>query len=164
MFKLSARATLPKERSLKVIAGVAAFVAGTIAIQSSSVAQDAEALAPVTFTEEQATLGRSVAANNCTSCHGSRLTGGGGPEGGPTLVGDRFAGRWFEASVSSLFLYISSTMPADNRGTLEPDEVARVLAYILSLNEFMPGEEPLANTAEALELVGFNQPEAAPTP
>ena len=141
------------------LAGILLSGAVAIPLVASVGAQatNTEALEPASFTEEQVNRGSSIAVSDCSSCHGSRLVGGGGPEGGPALLGQRFADKWFVGSIMPLFAYVINAMPADNAGSLEPDDAAAVVAYILSRNDLVPGDQELPNNLEALALMGFNQ-------
>jgi cytochrome c len=93
--------------------------------------------------------GARVFAANCAGCHGAR--GEGLPAGGPALVGrDPREGFPFGESLkyvrtvgnywpyaTTLYDYINRTMPATTPGSLAPDEIYAVVAWILAQNEII---------------------------
>ena len=60
---------------------------------------------------------------------------------------------WSGAPLSFLYELISTTMPEDRPGTLEPQEYADVLAYIFELNGLPPGQEELSPTKDAFDKI-----------
>jgi mono/diheme cytochrome c family protein len=92
------------------------------------------------YTADQATQGKAVFADKCTTCHGADLNGG---EMAPPLVGAIFMGDWTGQSADDLFTRIHTTMPANDPGSLSNAQTAQVLAYILSMNQFPAGSAAL---------------------
>jgi S-disulfanyl-L-cysteine oxidoreductase SoxD len=92
------------------------------------------------YTAEQAARGKTGATMNCDSCHGAGLAGG---DFAPTLAGADFIGHWYDAKLSELSGKVTQTMPANAPGSLKPEEYADILAYMLELNGFPAGQEPL---------------------
>jgi S-disulfanyl-L-cysteine oxidoreductase SoxD len=93
--------------------------------------------------------GKSVFASRCASCHGN--TGEGGD--GPSLVGGRgtlatptpkktVGSYWPYAT--TVWDYVNRAMPFNQPGTLSPDEVYAVAAYVLFLNDIV-GEADVLN-------------------
>ena len=87
--------------------------------------------------------GREIYAQRCAHCHGEHLEGI-KELGGPVLTGGRGSlatdkplktveSYWPYAS--TLFDYIWRTMPFDQPGSLTPDEVYALSAYILSVGK-----------------------------
>ena len=110
------------------------------------------------YTGAQATRGAMLFQMRCALCHGEMLEGA----AGPPLVGDVFLGPRDKQPVSDLFGKIHATMPADAPGTLEPAQVADVMAFILQANKFQAGrtELPSADTAlTEITLVAANPTE-----
>ena len=81
---------------------------------------------------------------------------------GPPLAGDEFLGAWDTQPVSALFDKIHATMPADAPGTLEPTQVADLIAYIMQANKFPAGPAELAIGADALKQIGLVAAKPAP--
>lgn len=81
----------------------------------------------------QVDRGKAVFANHCAKCHGASGQGGDGPRviGTPNgLAGYQTAQKLFE--------YTSAEMPLDTPGSLKPEEVWDVLAFILDGNRLLP--------------------------
>jgi len=139
-------------RSLWVL--VLALFAGAFVYAQNRTAKDG------VYTAAQATRGKSIFDMRCAVCHGEMLDGA----AGPPLVGDVFLGPRNGQPVSDLFDKIHATMPADAPGTLEPAQVADVVAFILQANKFPAARAELVSTAAVLKqitLVAANPPPAA---
>jgi S-disulfanyl-L-cysteine oxidoreductase SoxD len=104
------------------------------------------------YTDEQATRGSLVYTDQCARCHGADLTGG---DEVPPLTGGQFLSNWNTLSVNDLFERIRISMPADKPGKLSRQQVADILAYILSLDKFPSGKVELGTQAEALKQIRF---------
>jgi S-disulfanyl-L-cysteine oxidoreductase SoxD len=89
--------------------------------------------------------GAALYAAQCAACHG--------PRGEGTPVGTRLTGRepldstgWnrtignYWPWATSLFDYIRRAMPFDRPGSLTADEVYAATAYLLFLNDLVPGD------------------------
>ena len=90
-------------------------------------AQGGKASAGV-YTAEQATRGEALYKETCAACHGDNLEGS-GPM--PPLAGMDFLTNWKGKTLGDLFEKTQTTMPATAPGTLMPDQVADVLAFVL---------------------------------
>lgn len=99
------------------------------------------------FTTEQSMRGDKAYSQNCASCHGTSLTGG---ESAPPLTGGEFSSNWYGLTLGDLFERIRMTMPADRIGR---DQIADVLAYILSMNQFPAGKSELPGKTEVLKQI-----------
>jgi S-disulfanyl-L-cysteine oxidoreductase SoxD len=109
------------------------------------------------YTEAQAKRGQAVYEEQCLSCHSPDLKGA---DQAPALVGAEFNTEWNDFPVSDLFERIRVSMPADKPGTLKPEQVADVLAFVLSKDGFPAGDTELPAQTDALKDVKFltNQP------
>ena len=144
----------PRATRLKTaltLTALAAITAGASLTAGGSAVAQAE-LAPLTFTAQQASAGRSTFATSCAPCHGANLQGG----GGPALVGGAF-NRYVTRPVSSLLEFISANMPADNPGTLSAQQYLTLIAFIAQSNGFTAGATALPGDVEALAQMGFRQ-------
>jgi S-disulfanyl-L-cysteine oxidoreductase SoxD len=108
------------------------------------------------FTQIQAQRGREMYGSYCAECHKPDLSGDMGPE----LAGNRFRTNWDSATLDELFGKILKTMP---RGApnLSAATVADVVAYILSANDFPPGNLDLPADTDVLgriRILGKNGP------
>jgi mono/diheme cytochrome c family protein len=130
-------------RALPVIAlslvASAAFTTHSISAQSGGA-----------YTAAQATAGAAIYAAQCSSCHGQKLEGGSGPQ----LAGSDFMGKWTGQTADDLRDVIATEMPLTNPGSLKPDEVLQVLAYILQQNSYPAGDSALtAPKAKTVKIV-----------
>jgi len=84
------------------------------------------------FSAAQAARGRSTFRAVCAECHYSS-----------EFRGAHFQFSWRRRTVADFFEEISSTMPEDAPGSLEPGEYLAVVAYVLQLNGFPAGASEL---------------------
>ena len=119
------------------------------------------------YTDTQAARGKAIFDMRCALCHGERLEGA----AGPPLAGEVFLGPWNSQPLSNVFDKISATMPADAPGTLAPQQVGDLVAFILQANEFPAGRTELTPGAAPLKqiaIVASNPPapvtNASPAP
>lgn len=163
--KYSLRSFISKHSAGLKLAAAAAVVGGAIASAGMAFAQatppvappavtpEAAALAPLTFTSQQVSAGRGIFGGACAGCHGETLAG---LDGGPPLVGDRFA-HWYAGPVSALYDFVLTRMPMDAPGTLQPRQALGLVAFLLEHNGFVASDVPLPEDPAALALIGFRQ-------
>ena len=82
------------------------------------------------------------------------------PHNAGTYTAAAFREKWNGAPLSQLFGFISSTMPKEQPGTLEPDEYAEVVAYLLKINGAPPGKSELPAEAAPLKKIRIAMPAA----
>ena len=104
------------------------------------------------YTEAQATRGKDLYANQCSSCHGAELTGG---EMAPGLAGGEFISGWDGLTVGDLFERIRISMPQNAPGSLSGQQNADILSFVFSVNKFPTGSEELAKEAGILKTIKF---------
>jgi S-disulfanyl-L-cysteine oxidoreductase SoxD len=127
---------------------VLVVVTGVFAASALSTAARAQAPASVTagvYTAEQAKRGAMLYAENCAACHGEMLTGN---DPIPALSGAEFQKKW--QNVGELFDKTSTSMPAMAPGSLTGQQVADVLAHVLSVNKYPAGTTELPAKLEPL--------------
>jgi len=100
------------------------------------------------YSEAQAKRGDALYAKSCASCHGASLEGDGQA---PALADAEFGQEWNNQPLSDLFERIRTTMPGDAPGTLKPEEVADLLAYMFSRAKFPAGPSDLPRDIAALK-------------
>jgi cytochrome c len=100
--------------------------------------------------------GKEVFTARCASCHGARGEGGDGPAlvGGTgtlaTPAPKKTVGSYWPYA-TTVWDYVNRAMPFNQPGTLKPDEVYAVSAYVLFLNDIV-GEKQVLN-AKSLPLI-----------
>ncbi len=104
------------------------------------------------YTDAQAQRGSAIYGDRCASCHAPDLTG---MDQAPPLAGSDFNTNWNDLSLNDLFERIRVSMPADNPGSLERQQVADVMAFILSKGNFPAGQTELPADGEALKAIKF---------
>jgi mono/diheme cytochrome c family protein len=104
------------------------------------------------YTKEQAERGRELYTTHCLACHGESLEGSGPAK---PLIGPEFAANWNGISMSDMLDRTRTSMPLGKPGTLSRQQVADLLAFVLSANKFPAGEYELPRQAEVLTQITF---------
>jgi quinoprotein glucose dehydrogenase len=117
------------------------------AAYSTVLAQATRSVNDGVYTEEQARKGDTLYKEQCASCHGDNLEGA-GPM--PALAGADFMNNWQGKTVGDLFEKTHTSMPATAPGSLTPEQVADITAYMLSVGTFPAGTTPLDTKMETL--------------
>ncbi len=94
------------------------------------------------FTAIQSSQGERAFARTCSNCHSEAEFSGG-----------RFRIRWVGQSIGDLFDTVSTLMPEDNPGSLTPEVYASLVAYLLDLNGYPDGQNPLPPDLAVLNLL-----------
>lgn len=109
------------------------------------------------YTESQALRGEEIYPGPCGRCHGYKLDGApDDPDMFPTqpIAGPKFLRNWEGRSLAGLFVYIRTTMPANNPGYLSDQEIADLIAYALYVSDLPAGSRELtADVAELSEIL-----------
>ncbi|MBI1875304.1 MAG: cytochrome c [Acidobacteria bacterium] len=100
------------------------------------------------YTEEQGKRGDAVYGQECSTCHGASLEGG---EMAPALAGAAFMSNWQGLTVGDLFERIRISMPDGNPGKLSRQQIADVVAFILSASKYPAGKTELPKEVEFLK-------------
>ena len=90
------------------------------------------------YSKAQAKVGEKLYADQCLLCHDKKYFR-------PVLK------RWEGQSLSILFTVMSTSMPESNPGFMTEKEYVDILAYILSLSRYAPGETELDYRDGALD-------------
>ena len=104
------------------------------------------------YTEEQATRGKALYSQECSSCHGGELTGG---EMAPPLAGGEFMAGWDGLTVGDLFERIRISMPQNAPGSLSGQQNSDILAFIFSAGKFPAGTSEMPKEAGILKQIKF---------
>lgn len=91
------------------------------------------------YTAAQAAQGASLFAAHCAQCHGQNLEG----QAGPQLAGSDFMASWSGKTADDLYYVMSTQMPLDAPGSLQPNEYLAILAFVLQKNGLPAGDAPL---------------------
>ncbi len=104
------------------------------------------------YSEEQSKSGDTLYRKECASCHGEDLAGAGQT---PPLSGIEFKMDWNGLTVGDLYERMRISMPADHPGTLNPEQNAAILAFLLKSNDFPAGKAALRGDTESLKRIRF---------
>jgi len=102
------------------------------------------------FTKEQAKRGETLYAQYCSSCHGPDLSGN--DEAAP-LAGAAFLANWDGLTVADLTERVRVSMPPNNLGKLNRQQIVDILSYVLSFNNYPAGKTELDPKAEILKQI-----------
>jgi mono/diheme cytochrome c family protein len=91
------------------------------------------------FTAGQVARGQRTFQGACVSCHTVAQQ-----------TGKRFQAKWSGTTLGDLFDLISSTMPEGGPGSLNPDEYASVIAFLLKETGYPEGKSDLPGESAAL--------------
>ena len=106
------------------------------------------------YTAAQAQQGKIVYDEHCLECHGSMASAT--PDMAPLLNDHVFQTTWKIRSLAELFDKVRNTMPPNKTGTLSPQQLIDLVAYILSANALPAGEVPLTDDTETLKQIRFD--------
>ena len=121
-------------------------LAFVLSVQSTTNAQTGKTVWDGVYSDEQAARGRELYNTACATCHKEDLSG----QPGPNLAGEAFHLRFDADHLGRIYNSILTRMPADNRGTLRPEQAADLVAYLLAFNKFPSGPQPLPAEMPAL--------------
>jgi S-disulfanyl-L-cysteine oxidoreductase SoxD len=137
---------------IRLVGRVVLGVLATATLVSAAAAQDTakagnapeRSTVEGVYTAAQADAGEAVFTGTCAACH-------------PTsqFRGAAFQRTWHGQSVFAFYDQLRMMMPMDNPGGLSNEEYAAVVAYILRLNAYPAGEEPLPTGDSALKRIRF---------
>ena len=104
------------------------------------------------YTQAQARRGQPLYEASCAECHGSDLAG---QEMAPGLLGGEFAWNWNGLTLGDLFERVRVSMPQADPSSVGRADKADILAYLLQVNGFPPGDAELGSRTSALRGVSF---------
>jgi mono/diheme cytochrome c family protein len=94
------------------------------------------------YTSEQAARGQDLYSGSCRGCHTPA-----------SHTGATFATYWLHKTVADLFNYVATNMPKNDPGSLDPHDVADVVAYLLKMNQMPTGPTELSPDTTALRQI-----------
>lgn len=104
------------------------------------------------YTTTQASRGEDVYFGTCRGCHTPSSHAGG-----------TFATFWLHKSVADLFTFIATNMPKNDPGSLDPHDVADLVAYLLEMNQMPAGPSELSPDTTALRQIRIEAPSSPAT-
>jgi S-disulfanyl-L-cysteine oxidoreductase SoxD len=123
--------------------------------QASAMPQLSRTVWDGVYTEEQATRGKQVYEQLCSSCHRSDLSGG---DASRPLKGQPFFDRWHDRSLFDLSAIIQSFMPHDYHVFVPADSARDIVAFLLHENGIPAGNEALSPIGQQLAIIRITRP------
>jgi PQQ-dependent dehydrogenase (methanol/ethanol family) len=105
------------------------------------------------FSSSQVSSGRWEYSQHCAVCHGATLTGG----GAPGLKGTTFIAQWNGKQLKEFYGYVHDQMPLGQAGTLDGQQYADIVSYVLAQNGLPAGTDKLTPATpmdRAMDLAG----------
>ena len=99
------------------------------------------------YSAAQAERGKMQYAVSCRSCHTAA-----------SHTGVTFAKWWKDRTLADLFGYMRTQMPKNDPGSLEPEQYADVVAYLLKMNAMPAGRADLPSDSSALAQIRIALP------
>ena len=112
----------------------------TVDVDPAPAEADPVATDVASFTTEQVERGRSEFGAACGECHSTS-----------DFRGTDFQFKWRRRTAWAFFRTLTDTMPEDAPGSLSDQQYVEVIAYILEMNGFAPGDAELTATEAALD-------------
>ena len=103
-----------------------------LAFRGAAIVLTAAAFADGTpfFSADQVTNGRLEYSQKCAVCHGSDLQGA----GAPAMKGKVFVAQWNGKTLQDFYGYVHSQMPLGQAASLNSQEYADIVSYVLAQN------------------------------
>ena len=139
-----------------LLSGLALFVVAVLA--SPALQGQARTARDGVYSGAQATRGQAIFKDKCAPCHGEMLEG----LLGPPLAGDEFLKAWGNQPLAELVNKIEKTMPQSEPGTLTRPQAIDLVAHILQVGKFPPGQAALPESEDALKQVVLAPAAASP--
>ncbi len=137
----------PTSRRAMLTVAVLLLIPSFAAAQSGEEDRAPRSIFEGVYTEAQAERGKAAYRSHCAACHASGF-----------FRGEPFRLVWSGQPASSFFEVMRTSMPIDNPASLEAEEYAAILAYILELNGYPAGDVELPSTREELDLIVLEDP------
>jgi mono/diheme cytochrome c family protein len=134
--------------ALAVVTTAATCSFGLLAVASAQAAS--VSVRDGVYSEAQAKRGEALYAAQCSLCHGEDLMG---TDWAPGFAGAEFYAGWDGQTLGDLEERIRTTMPLDNPESLEPPQVADIMAFILNRSDYPPGTGELPSELAALDAI-----------
>ena len=110
------------------------------------------------YSQEQSLHGKDLFITHCIACHSDTLDQSEVYGSAPGLIGEDFTFRWTDSAVLDLYDAIRQTMPQAAPSSLSELEYAALTAYLLAINGYPTGEEPMDPSQRNLLLEIYIEP------
>jgi len=114
------------------------------AARGGAAADDPKTILDRVYSVAQAERGESLFKRSCTGCHAAT-----------DFAGGMVASHWEAGTVGDIFEIIAKYMPANDPGSLKPQEAADIIAFFLHMDGYPVGYDDLPGSADVLEKIGI---------
>jgi len=126
------------------LASLVVFLSAAVLFSAAGAGQP-RPLASGVYSAAQAARGEQIYRAQCGNCHGAAMDGA----IGPPLAGQDFLANWSGRPLANLAEQIQKTMPFDQPGSLSRQQSADLVAYMLQVGKFPPGQADLSDNSLA---------------
>jgi S-disulfanyl-L-cysteine oxidoreductase SoxD len=130
---------------LRILSGLLLLLAAgapASAQTDTAAAAGARSVMSGVYSAGQAERGQAAHKISCLGCHGAE-----------NYTGETFEKAWLNRTVFDFLDRLRNTMPDDNPGSVKHEDYVDIIAYILSVNGYPPGEKDLSYSEDSLRLV-----------
>ena len=99
------------------------------------------------YSNEQAKRGLKVYKKSCLKCHHPKQ-----------FAGPAYMDSWAGARIYDLLEVVRRTMPTENPGSLKRDQYVAIIAFLLKINSFPPGEKMMSSKSDDLKQIRIEGP------
>ena len=99
------------------------------------------------YSIEQAKRGLKGYKKSCLKCHHPKQ-----------FAGPAYMDSWSGGRIYDLFAVLRWTMPPQIPGSLKRDQYAAIIAFLLKINSFPPGEQMLSSESDDLKQIRIEGP------
>ncbi|HIN61251.1 MAG TPA: cytochrome c [Candidatus Marinimicrobia bacterium] len=99
------------------------------------------------YSIEQAKRGLQVYRKSCLKCHHPKQ-----------FTGPAYMDSWAGASIHDFLKVIRRTMPTENPGSLKPGQYTAIIAFLLKINSFPPGDKKMSSKSADLKQIRIEGP------
>jgi mono/diheme cytochrome c family protein len=138
---------------MRIAIGPSVVLAATV-LAAMVYGQESASVWDGVYSPEQANQGKAVFSQNCQSCHQEGLVGKLGTA--PPLTGAQFKENWNGLTAGDIFKYIKTSMPRGSTTRLSAEDVAKVVAYVFTVNGFPAGQKELPTSDAQLQTIRFD--------
>jgi mono/diheme cytochrome c family protein len=138
------------EMTMRATARTIAAILAVILIVAAAPHAQSKSVWDGVYSSAQAKRGEGVYAQQCVTCHGADLKGKEDlkPDPSPSLTSSDLGIDFNDLTLDALADRIRTTMPKDKPNTLSREQVADVVAFILSKNGMPAGKADLPGAAD----------------
>ena len=132
---------------------LAVLVLAVVALAAADVTAQGPTVWDGVYTEAQARRGEPVYEAECSECHGPGMEG---IDMAPALAGGDFVWIWDGLNLGDLFERIRISMPQADPTSVSRAQKAEILAYMLEMSGYPPGDTEISTRARDLERITFH--------